>query len=152
MTNETFLLTVQVSTTAAIFAALWVYYRQLQVMRGQIDATKQTAQSQVLFQVVQWLSLEEARHSRKTLIGLKRKKFKNWTRAELATARKVCVTFDLIEILIMNNVIPSGVIELHWGNTIRECRAAADVLISETRKNGRPDAWKHFDDLHNRAM
>jgi hypothetical protein len=121
-------------------------------MRGQLEAVEKTAQSQALFDVVKWLSEDDSRRARKILIQLQTKRYGDWTSEEAAAARKVCVMFDIVEILIRNRVIPPGVIETHWGGTICDCRDAATELIEQTRLSLRQDAWRYFDDLRERSL
>ena len=124
---------------------------ELSVMERQLDEMRGTSQSEALLQVIRWISEPEMRDSRKRLILKQKTSLSSWSAEEKTNAKKVCVFFDVIEILIKNRVIPAGVIEVHWANTIILCRQAADELIQNARTTIRPDAWKEFEDLCTRA-
>jgi len=140
----------QVIATVAICATFGVYYYQLRVMKRQLQMMERTSQSNALLSVVEQLSSSEMRQARKTLLQLK-KPLSEWTEEEKHAAKKVCVQFDIIEILIKHKVVPSGMIELHWGRTIRDCRKAANQLVDEIRLSI-PSAWMEFDNLVARSV
>lgn len=135
----------QVLATVAICATFGVYYYQLRVMKHQLQMMEKTSQANALLSVVEQLSSSEMRQARKTLLQLK-KPLSEWTEEEKHAAKRVCVQFDIIEILIKHKVVPSGIIELHWGRSIRDCRKTANQLVEEVRLSV-PTAWMQFDNL-----
>jgi hypothetical protein len=151
MQLDTILLVTQVAATGAICATFWIYYRQLRVMEKQLEAMKKTAQSQSLLETIKYISDPELKEARKVLISHRGKSLSTWTGEAIAQARKVCVSFDIVEVLIKNEVIPKGVIESHWRNSIILCREVAEELISLERANHNPVAWQEFDALCSRA-
>ena len=147
MDLNTVLLAVQGAATIAICGTFWVYFRQLRVMEGQLKMMQHTSQFQELMEVIKILSESEMREARKVLMRNKGKAVALWTEEEITKAKKVCVYFEIIEILLKNRVIPEGVIEVHWGESIATCRAASEELVTLIRQTQNPDAFRQFDEL-----
>lgn len=137
----------QILATLAICATLGIYYRQMKIMESQLNAMEQSAQSVALLDVIKWISESEIRAARKTLMMTRGKRLEAWSEDEKAKAKKVCVYYDIVGILIKNRVVPEDIIESHWGQSIIQCREAAAGLIDQTRKEINSEAWGEYDRL-----
>ena len=135
---------IQIVTSIAIVATFFVYYKQLRVMRH-------SAQSQNLLNVINILADPERREDRKSVIDYKKIPYKGWDIKMKDRAERVCAYYDIVGILIENEVIPPNIIEDHWGDSIIKCYEAAGELIKEYRQQRGDDFWNNLDRLYERT-
>ena len=138
-------LIIQSIATIAIVGTFIVYAWQLWSMR-------KTRQSHALLNVVQMLSEPELRKARKILISHAEIQLENWSDETKEKAERVCVFYDIVDILIQNKVITPNIIEENWGDSIKKCHEVASELIREIRKTRGEKYWDGFDRLYKRVI
>lgn len=86
-------LVVQIVAVGALLLTLYVYYRMLRTMSGQLEATRNGATAQNILALTNFLQAPEVRAAREIVrVDLSKKDFNFWTPDERREASRVCLS------------------------------------------------------------
>jgi len=146
---------VQIITALALLLTLYVYYRQLRTMAGQLEASRSANSAQNILSLVTFLQAPDVRMSREVMrIKLAKKSFDRWTDDERSDASRVCSTYDVAAILVRLGLVPIRPIVETWGHSIRHCYEVATPLILEMQRpeNSGSTYWDDFGWLNEQVI
>ncbi|HXJ44538.1 MAG TPA: hypothetical protein VNH18_34950 [Bryobacteraceae bacterium] len=144
---ETLSLVLNGIAAVLLFATVTVYYFQLRAMQGQLKAGQDSARSQNLVALVNYLQGSEVREARAVVVTvLRTKPFKDWDEKDKKAASLVCSTYDVAAIMIQLGGIPAEPIKKNWGPSIRLCYETVSPWIAEMQKPemAGPTYWDDF--------
>ncbi len=130
---------------ALLLATVTVYYFQLCTMQGQLSAAQDSARSQNLLALVNYLQSKDVRDAREVAFkSLRFKSFATWDEADKKAASVVCSSYDIAAIMIQLGGVPAKPITDNWGPSIRICYDAVRPWIDEMQRadNAGPTYWK----------
>ena len=133
--------------TIALLLTLYVYYRQLRTMRGQLDEMKHGAVAQNILAVASFIQDEEVRKSREVVrVTLSKKPYIDWSQDDKRDASRVCANYDVAAIIIRLGFVPRGPFLENWGPSIHHCFEVLKPYIEEMQKpeNSGPQYWDDF--------
>ena len=131
------------STVIILVTAIVVYY-QLREMRR---ATVATAFSSI----AEFLQSKEVRDARGVLMRISEEDFTKWKDNEKESAEVACSTYDVIGIILQQEVIDHKMVTLPWRDSIVRCWEKAQPMIKFYRKERGEDFWKGFQGLYEKC-
>jgi len=131
------------STFIILVTAIVVYY-QLREMR---KATVATAFSSI----AEFLESKEVRDARRVLMEISEEDFTKWKDEEKKSAEIACSTYDVIGIMLREEVIDHKMVTLAWRDSIVRCWEKAQPMIKSYRKDRGEDFWKGFQWLYEKC-
>lgn len=138
----------QVLVAFAAVATVYVYYRQLKVMSGQLAAMRESARGQSSLSLVVFLQAPDVREARHVVRRvLSKKPITDWTAEERASASVVVANYDVAAALIRADVASVQMITANWGPSIRHCYEVLRPFILEQRAlpGGSSRYWSNFE-------
>lgn len=153
-TYEIVTLVIQSLVAVATFGVLFIYYRQLRVMSGQLNSMQETAKAQSGLALVDFLQEPEVREARHTVRAvLSTKPMKHWSIEEKAHASRVTANYDVAGALVKAGLAPIELIAANWGPSIIHCYETLEPWIQEnqTRPGSQVSYWSNFNWLYQQA-
>jgi hypothetical protein len=153
-TFECVTLALQFLVAVATFGALFIYYRQLRVMSGQLNSMQETAKAQSGLALVDFLQEPEVREARHTVRAvLSQKPMEHWSDLEKDHASRVTANYDVAGALVKAGLAPVDLIAANWGPSIIHCYEVLEPWIQEhqTRPGARATYWSNFRWLYDEA-
>jgi hypothetical protein len=153
-TFECVTLILQALVAVATFGALFVYYRQLRVMSGQLVSMQETSKAQSGLSLVDFLQEPDVREARHTVRAvLSKKSMEEWSDKEKDHASRVTANYDVAGALVKSDIAPIDLVAANWGPSIIHCYEVLEPWI-EAHRN-RPGAhatyWSNFKWLYEEA-
>lgn len=139
---------IQVLIGVIAFATLFVYYRQLRVMSGQLFAMQESSKAQSGLSLVAFLQAPEVRAARHVVRDvLSKKPLADWSHEERQSAALVVANYDVAAALIRAGLAPVNLIAANWGPSISHCHQVLQPFINEQRERpgGNQQYWSNFD-------
>jgi hypothetical protein len=133
--------------TIALLLTLYVYYRQLRTMRGQLDEMKHGAEAQNILAVASFIQDEEVRKSREVVrVNLSKIPYNDWTKDHKRDASRVCANYDIAAIIIRLGIVPRDLFLENWAPSVQYCFEVLKPYIEEMQKpeNSGPKYWDDF--------
>jgi hypothetical protein len=153
-TYETVTLVVQGLVAIFTLAALIIYFRQMQLMAGQLSSMQETARAESSLSLVTFLQSPEIREARHTVRAvLSKKQMKDWTDTEKDHASRVTANYDVAGALIKAGLAPIDLIAANWGPSIIHCYDVLDPWIEShrNRPGGHSNYWCNFKWLYDES-
>ena len=150
---ETISVALQVTIGVVAFATLFLYYRQLRVMSGQLSAMQESSKAQSALSLVDFLQASDVRAARTVVRSLSGKPLADWSKDEKECASRVAANYDVAAALIRAGLAPVDLIATNWGPSIRHCHQIVQPFITKQRERpgGDPHYWSNFDWLVDQA-
>ena len=154
-TYECATLVLQMLVAFAAFGTLFVYYRQLKEMSGQLASMQETSRAQSSLSLVQFLQEPDVRQARHTVRELlSQKPMDQWTDEEKFHASRVVANYDVAGALVKSGMASVDLIAANWGPSIIHCYQVLEPWINATRD--RPGAhakyWSNFKWLYEQSL
>ncbi|MDF1552642.1 MAG: hypothetical protein P1P84_06240 [Deferrisomatales bacterium] len=127
---------------------------QADIMSRQLQQTKVAANAQYFFKAQEMLQTDEIRMARRTVFQLldDNRDFLDWNEEQKLIGENVCMTFDVVGMMVRNGFIPPELILDSWNASIRKSWDATSELVMERRKlAGTNRFWDDFEWLHKEA-
>lgn len=144
----------QILISVAAFGTLFVYFRQLRVMSGQLNAMQESSRAQSSLSLVEFLQAPEVRKARHVVRDvLSKKPHKNWSDEERGCASLVTANYDVASALIRSGLAPVELVAANWGPSIKHCYEVLEPFINEQRNlpGADPRYWSNFKWLYDKA-
>jgi len=151
MTTETYnlwSLVVQSLIGFFIITTFIVYFLMLMAMR-------RGAIGQNTLSVISFLQAPYARESRAWVRKTLRKKpYDEWTDEDKRQASLACSTYDVLSLLISQQIVPAKPFISRWGASIADCYTICKPYITEMQKTEKagPTYWHEFITLYHRVI
>ena len=146
---------IQTVSVFALMFTLWFYYRQIVLMRLQLDETKRGATAENVISLIGYLQADDVREARTFVITkLRDKDIDNWSEEEKYMASKICSSYASAAVVLQTKFIPLQPFIENWGPSVQICYKILEAFIQDLRKseNAGPNYWKPFDWLYQQTI
>lgn len=125
---------------------------QIDVMREQIEASREATKVIATFELNKFVQSEDIREARGALFSIKDKPFDKWDESDRAVASKVCASYDQMGRLIKGEYAPAD----YWVGQYPSIWRTYNIVrpfIEEQRAPGRmgPEYWTGYTWLYEQA-
>lgn len=142
----------QVAATLLIAGTLVVYMRQAGLMKGSLESShlqiadlQETRSRQQLYQV--FILLTDMIDDLERVLSLRNKPHANWTAEEKSSAFKVCTRFNIVGILVAENMIRVDLLAEGWYYSIPTTHKILMPYLKVIRDERSPYYWSAYDYL-----
>lgn len=144
--TQVLMLLVQIATSLVLAVTLVVFFFQLLAMRS-------ASRAQNILSALQYIQEPETREARKHVIQIVQgKDFSVWDDNDRRKVSTVCSTYDILGILIRQELIPLQIVTENWGRSIRLCYPVCEPWIRKLRESEGPEYWDEFEWLYKQAQ
>lgn len=133
-------------TGIIIFLSVWILARQLREIQ-------RATYAQSFYTAADRLQDEKLREARGVIFSLSDTPYKDWTTEQKRTGEIVCHNYDVVGILVRNQMLPEEIIVDSWGDSLRRLWSILSPLVEEYRTERQfPEFWDDFQYLAEKAI
>ena len=153
MENSQLSLFLSILSLLVALATMFIYLTQANEMKKQNFQLTKGNEANSYKTAVDILQSDATREARGIVLGnLRDKEYKDWTKAEIQAAEKVCQTYDSVAIMIRGGFLPVERIADSWGDSLRRTYSILSPLINDYRtKRNSNEYWDDFEWLASEA-
>ena len=135
--------TVVLVLLTAVYASLT--FRQAKAAERQVDATTRATRAQTILDVVGFLQAEHVRDARAMVRQLS-PDCRAWSKDEERAAATVCASFDVVAMLVSNDLLDKVPFTTNWDVALVQCFRICEPFIEGVRADGAgPTYWLQFE-------
>ena len=136
---------IQAAGSLVVAATVVVYWRQLLAMKQNVEELQESRRRQQLYQALSFLI--EMRPNIQHIFSLENKPFSAWEANDIDHAEFVCTRFNLVGVLVIENMLPVDILAKTWFYGIPKCHRILMPYIEKIRSERDKRYWSAFDAL-----
>lgn len=122
---------------------------QANILKKQLEQTKQSLHSEYYFKVVNIIQDEDFRQIRRKVYTIyERTKYQDWNDGHKEMAEVICQKMDVIGNLLNIGILKSDMLIPSWYTLFIKCWNSTEELIKEKRKEEGIKFWSDFENLY----
>jgi hypothetical protein len=111
----------------------------------QLKESQKTKYAETFFAASSRLQDEQLREKRSKVFMLNGKPLQDWSSEDINAAEIVCHNFDIVGIMVRNEMLPKEIVIDNWGQSLRGLWPIVSPLVQKYRHEwNAPEYWNDF--------